>query len=232
MRVFTSGLLVFALAACSTPGASGPSPGALLRDSSAAMSKLSTLTADLTFGPGVTFQGFTLASAQTRVKLPGDSDSTFKVKQNDFLVDVRVVSVGGQIFLKVPFSAFTQLAPEQAASLPDPAALFDPAKGLPSLLAKGHSLSSGGSETVAGVDCDRVNAVYSAADIGAALPAIKPAGDVRTTFWIGKKDHLVRRALLTGDLLAPGKPTTVEVKLHDFDAPLDIAKPTVSAAAG
>ena len=190
------------------------------------MSALHSVTADLTFGPGVTLQGFTLVSAQSKIKPPSDSDSTFKVKQQDFLVDVRVVTVGGAYYLKVPFSPFTQLPADQAASLPDPARLMDPAHGLPALMGSGRKPSFAGSEKVDGHDCSKVSALYSASDVAAVLgTGVKPSGDVTAVFWIGKDDHLVRRLTLTGQLVAAGQSSSVDVHLHDFDAPLDIQKP-------
>ena len=222
------GMLGVAAAACSPGGSSGPDAGKLLRDSGTAMTSVQTVTADLTFGQGLSFQGFTLVSAVSKLKLPADSDSTFKVKQNDFLVDVRVVSVGGSTYLKVPFTPFTALPAAQAASLPDPAKLLDPVKGLPGLMGRGRKPAVAGSEAVDGIDCDRVSATYAAADVGAALGgALTPASDVVATFWIAKKDHLVRRASLAGQLVTAGKSTTADVRLHDFNAPLEIAVPAV-----
>lgn len=214
-------------AGCSGPGgAAGPDPKAELRDAGVALGSVHSVTADLTFGPGITLQGYTLVSATSKLKPPSDSDSTFKVKQSDFLVDVRVVTVAGGIYLKVPFTPFTQLSPEQAASLPDPAGLMDPAKGLPALLGTARKPAIVGSEKVDGKDCDKVSAGFAASDVAAVLGnAVKPAGDVSATFWISRSDHLVRRLTLAGGLVEPGKSTTVDVHLHDFDAPLDIAKP-------
>lgn len=222
-------LLLAAACSGSGSGSGGPDPARLLRESAAATGSVQTVSADVVFGQGLSFQGFTLVSAVSRLKLPADSDSTFKVKQNDFLVDVRVVAVGGAVYLKVPFTPFTQLPPEQAASLPDPARLLDPSRGLPALMPKAKNPSLGSSvEQVDGIDCDRVSGTYAAADVGAALGgSVKPAGDVKASFWIARKDHLVRRASLAGQLVEAGRSTTVEVRLHDYNAPLEIAKPAV-----
>ena len=229
MRRLAPTLLLLVLVACSPGGSPGPDAGKLLRDSGTAMASVQTVTADVTFGQGLLFQGFTLVSATSKLKLPADSDSTFKVKQNDFLVDVRVVSVGGSVYLKVPFTPFTLVPPAQASALPDPARLLDPVAGLPGLMGKGRKPSvASATEQVDGVDCDRVSALYTAADVGAALGgSVKPAGDISASFWIARKDHLVRRASLAGQLVEPGKSTTVEVRLHDYNAPLEIAKPAL-----
>ena len=227
MRRLPGVLLILAIAACSGPaGGGGPDPKAELRDAGAAMGEVHSVTADLTFGPGVTLQGYTLVSATSKLKPPADSDSTFKVKQQDFLVDIRVVTVGGAIYLKVPFTPFTQLPADQAATLPDPAGLMDPAKGLPALLGAARKPTLVGTDKVDGMDCDKVSAGFAASDVAAVLGnAVKPAGDVSAVFWISHGDHLVRRLTLSGALVEPGKSTNVDVHLHDYDAPLDIARP-------
>jgi len=109
--------LVVLLCACSGPGQTPatPDPVAVLREAGSAMSAVKTVAADVKFGSGVVLQGLTLQSATSRIALPADSDSTFKVKQGDFLVDVQVVTVGGQVFLKLPFSKFAALPPGEAA---------------------------------------------------------------------------------------------------------------------
>src|SRR5579859_6538859 len=103
------GGMVLVQAACSTAGSSPPpDPAAELRSAGQTMAGLKTVSVDVHFGPGVTFQGFTLDSATSKLQLPADSDTTLKVRQNDFLVDLRIVSVGGHVFLKVPFGKFTE----------------------------------------------------------------------------------------------------------------------------
>jgi hypothetical protein len=93
------------VAGCDLPGAQKPDPKSVLRQAAQSLGALKTVTADLKFGPGVTFDNFGLASATTKIRLPGDSDTTLKVKQQDFLIDVRVVSVEGKTYLKLPFTA-------------------------------------------------------------------------------------------------------------------------------
>ena len=51
-----------------------------LRAAGGAMGKLKTVTATLKFTKGaITFQGFTLVSARTSVRLPADSDTFYTV---------------------------------------------------------------------------------------------------------------------------------------------------------
>ena len=218
------------MAACSGPGTSQPNPGRILRDAGQAMSTVKSVKADIKFGSGVTLQGLTLTTASSQIQVPDQSDTTFKVKQGDFLVDVRVVTNGGHVFLRLPFSRFQQLSDQQAAEVPNIARLFQPGAGLPSLLAAGKNPAYQGSEKIGGVDCDKVSATYTAAQVGQLLAGTTPAGDVHATIWAGASDHLVRRVVLSGPLLQAGKNVEVQVDMHDFNQPVTITSPAVSPA--
>jgi LppX_LprAFG lipoprotein len=221
-------LVVFA--ACSAPGASQPDPARVLRDAGHAMATLKSVKADTRFGPGVTLQGLTLTTASSSVQLPDQSDTVFKVKQGDFLVEVRVVTSGGHVYLRLPFSRFTELGPEQAAEIPNLARLFDAQSGLSAVLAAAKNPTYQGTEKVGDADSDKVAATYTAAQIG-QLMGITPAGDVRATVWAARSDHMVRRVVLSGPLLQAGKDVQVQVDLHDFNRPVTITPPTVAPTA-
>lgn len=218
-------LLAGLLLACSAQGSSAPNPTTILREAGQAMARLHSTAADVTFGSGVQLQGLTLTSATSKIQLPGESDTTFKVKQGDFLVDLRVVTASGHVYLRLPFSSFTELSQQQASEVPDLARLFDSRAGLPALLPAGEGATYVGSAQVAGTDTDEVSATYTAAQVGSLLGTVKPAGNVHTTIWAGQSDHLVRRVILKGPLLTAGKNVQVQVDLHDFNRPVAIAVP-------
>ena len=215
------------LAACSTASpAQAADPTSELRATGQAMAALKSVSADVKFGPGVVYQGFTLDSATTKLQLPSDSDTTLKVRQNDFLVDVRVVTVGGHIYLKVPFGKFTEVTPDQAAELPNLGGLVDAQHGLPAILPAGTGTRHVGTEKIGDVECDKIATTYRADQIGQVLGGFKPAGDVAATLWVSPADHLLRRVTLSGPIVEAGKTTSVEVDLHDFNAPVTIVQPT------
>lgn len=219
-------------AACSNGAASPPpNPSAELRQAAQAMGSLKSVAADVKFGPGVTYQGFTLASATTRVEPPSTSDTVLKVKQQDFLVDIDVITVPGHVYIKVPFGHFSEIPAQEAADLPSLGALFDPAHGLPSILALGTGTARLGTEKVGGVDCDKISTTYTAAELGQAVGGFKPVSDVTATIWVAPGDHLVRRVLLRGALIEAGQTTSIQVDLHDFNAAVSITPPPVSPSA-
>jgi hypothetical protein len=140
------------------------------------------------------------------------------------------VTSGGHVYLRLPFSRFTQLSDAQAAEIPNLARLFDARSGLSSVLASGRSPSYQGAEKIAGADCDKITTSYTAAQVGQLL-GITPAGPVDATVWAGQSDHMVHRVTLTGPLLQAGKKVQVQVDLHDFNRPVAITTPTVAPAA-
>jgi hypothetical protein len=220
-------LLALAAAACSAPGVQAqPSAPEVLRQAARALQSIRTVQADVKFGPGIDFEGYGLSSATSKLRLPSDSDTTVKVKQSDFLVDVRIVSVGGHTYLKVPFSSFQEIPPDDAAEVPDVGKMLSAADGLPAILPSGRDARLDGEEEVGGDSCYKVESTYTAAQVGKLLGGLKPAGDVHATIWSGKDDNLVRRVVLDGPLVDAGKRATVQVDLHDFNAPVDIAAPT------
>ncbi len=212
--------------ACSGPGSAPPDPNTVLRQSGQAMANLHSVSADVKFGSGIAIQNLALVSAASKVQLPGESDTVFKLKQGDFLVDLRVVTTGGHIYLRLPFSQFTEVTADQAKEIPDVSSLFDQRAGLPAALASGTGSKYVGSEQVNGTDCDKVSTTYTADQIGQLLKGVKPAGDVEATVWAGRSDHYVRKLILKGPLLEAGKIVQVEVDLHDFNQPVVLTKPT------
>src|SRR5215472_3984937 len=147
-------LLAGLVLACSGPAAAPANPTTVLRQAGQAMGSLHSVAADVKFGAGIVVGGLTLSSATTKVALPGQSDTVIKVKQGDFLVDVRVVTTGGHTYLRLPFSQFTEVTPDEAGKVPDLSQLFDSKSGLPAALPAGKNARYLGTEQVGGVDTD------------------------------------------------------------------------------
>jgi LppX_LprAFG lipoprotein len=222
-------LLGTLLLACSGPGGASSTPDAakILKDAGQAVARVKSVTADVKFGGArIQVQGLTLTAATSKVRLPGDSDTIFKVKQGDFLVDLRVVTSGGKVFVKLPFSPFVELTGQQVQEIPDVSTLFNEQSGLPALLREGRNPNYQATEQVGGTDCDRVGATYTAGQVGRLLGGrLAPQGDVHATVWVGRSDHLPRKTVLSGKLTSSGV-SQVEVDLHDFNKPMAITAPT------
>jgi LppX_LprAFG lipoprotein len=214
-----------ALTACG--GLQAEDPAQVLRDAGAAMAKLNTVSATLKFTKGtISFQGYVLTSATAAVRLPADSDTTYKVKYQDVLIGLEVVITSGHVYLRPPFSGFTEVTGKTAAEVPDLAKLFDGKTGLPAMIPAGHSPTSIGTEKVGDVDSYKVGATYTAAQVAKLLPQLSSTGDVAATIWVGGSDHLIRKALLSGPFGDGGTASTVEIDLSAFNGAVAIASPT------
>jgi hypothetical protein len=221
-------MVLMALALVAGCGGSQPAvdPARTLRDAAAAMAKLNTVKADLKFTKGaISFQGFTLVGAKTSVRLPGDSDTIYTVKQQDLAISLEVVIAGGHVYLHLPFSTYQELQGSQAAAIPDLAKLFDPATGLPAIIPAGRNLSYAGTESVGGIDEQKIDATYSADQLQSMFAQLSSSVDVKAQIWAGASDHLIRKAVLDGAFGDGGKEAAVEVDISGFNSTVNITPP-------
>jgi LppX/LprAFG-like lipoprotein len=217
---------VLVMAAC---GGSQPSVDAakVLRDGAAAMAHLSTVSATLKLTKGtVSIKGFALVSARTSVRLPADSDTTYTVKQQDFLFSLQVVISGGHVYLHAPFSAFQEQTGAAATAFPDMAKLFDSSTGLPAVIPAGTSPKYVSTDQVEGKTSYQVSTSYTADQVHGLLSELSSSGPVTAHVWVGASDHLIRKAVLDGAFGDGGKEAAVEVDITGFNAAINISSPT------
>jgi hypothetical protein len=220
-------VLIFALVTRFGSRPQSVDPSQELREAAAAMSRLKTVSATLKFTKGaITFQGFTLVGAKTSVRLPGDSDTIYTVKQQDFTISLEVVISGGHVYLHIPFSTFQELTGNEAAAIPDLAKLFDPSSGLPAVIPSGRNLKSAGADEIGDVDVQKIEATYSGAQVSGMLPQLASNVDVNAELWVGASDHLIRKAVLDGAFGDGGNQSSVEVDISGFNAAVNITPPT------
>ncbi len=225
-RAMGAVLSLILVAACG--GSAQPvDPARTLHDAATAMARLATVSADLKFTKGaISFQGFTLVSAKTSVRLPGDSDTTYTVKQQDLAISLEVVIAGGHVYLHLPFSTYQEMQGSQAAAIPDLAKLFDPTTGLPAIIPAGRNLSDAGADKIGGIDVEKINATYSADQLHSMFAQLSSSVDVKAVVWVGSSDHLIRKAQLDGAFGDGGKEAAVEVDISGFNAAVNITPPT------
>jgi hypothetical protein len=213
------------IAACG--GLQPVDPAQALRDGGAATAKLKTVTATLKFTKGaVSFRGFKLVSAKAAVRLPGDSDTIYTVRQQDLQIGLEVVISGAHVYVHLPFSTFQELTGKDAADIPDLAKLFDPKNGLPAVIPAGGKPKYIAVDQVDGVDSHKVEATYSPDQVHSMLAQLNSAGPVDAVIWVGGSDHLIRKAVLSGAFGDNGTDASVEVDLSGFDAKVSITSPS------
>ena len=226
---FAVGLVAVVLAACG--GLQPEDPAQALRDGGAAMAKLKTVSATLTFTKGtITFQTFALVKAAATLRLPSESDTFFTVRKQDVQFALEVIITGGHVYLRPPFSTFTELTGADAGVIPDLAKLFEAQGGLPAVIPAGVKPRYLGADKVGDVDSHKVEATYTASQIRSMLPQLNSTGDVDAVLWIGGSDHLIRKAVLSGLFGDNGTASSVEVDLSGFNAGVTISPPPIPVA--
>jgi len=199
----------------------------VLRDGGAAMGAIRSANATLKLTKGtITIQSFKLVSAKTSVRLPSDSDTIYTVKEEDVSFGLQVVIVPGHVYLHVPFSHFQEVTGPDAGAFPDMAKLFDPMTGLPAVIPQGTNPKYVSTDQVDGQDCYQVATTYTAAQVRSLISELDSSGPVDAHVWVGKSDHLVRKAVLTGAFGDDGTNATVEVTISSFNGPVVISSPT------
>jgi hypothetical protein len=220
-------LATFLLLACGGGQQQSVDPAKTLRDAATAMAALKTVNANLKFTKGaITFQGFTLVGAKASVRLPGDSDTVYTVKEQDLAISLEVVIAGGHVYLHLPFSSYQELTGTQAAAIPNAAKMFDPATGLPAVIPAGRNLKYVAATKIGSADTYEVDATYAPDQLSGLLAQLNSTGDVRAQIWVGTADHLIRKAIIDGPFGDGGKDAAVEVDISAFNAPVSISAPT------
>jgi len=220
--VLVAGLLVVACGSGTPPDAAK-----VLRDAAAAMAGLSSASATLKLTKGtISIQGFTLVSAQTSVRLPNDSDTSYRVKERDISFAVEVLITGGKTYIRLPLTNFTPAPAAQAAEFPDMAKLFSSATGLPAVIPGGSNQSYVSTDQIDGKDSYQVATTYTPAQVRSLLNRLDSSGPVAAKVWVGTTDHLIRKATLEGAFGDSGKDAAVEVDISNFNAAVTISSPT------
>lgn len=218
---------VLVVCACSGSQPASVDPVKALRDGANAMAQLNSVNATLKFTKGaISFQGFTLVSARSSVRLPSDSDTVYTVKEQDISISLEVVISGGHVYLHVPFSTFREVTGADAAALPDLGRLFDRSTGLPAMLPQGVKPTYLSTDQVDGHDAHQIRTTYTAEQVHSLLPQLTSSAPVNARIWVDASDHLIRKAVLEGPFGDGGKDAALEVDLSGFNAPVTISSPT------
>jgi hypothetical protein len=137
----------------------------------------------------------------------------------------QLVVIGKVYYLKDPFSGAWQ----RVSVATNPAAFFDPAKGVLAVIEGATGGSRAGSEKVDGVACDRLEARVRASALTPLLGNPPSAKAVPVELWIGKSDSLLRRIRLSGRVSPSDSAQAVRtIELSQFGRRVTIVAPSVA----
>ena len=205
-----------------TPSVASLPPAApLLKDSAAAMREVKSAKFDLA-GRG-SIAGVEVDSAEGTVTSDGRAQGIVHIKQSGSLVELELVVIGEDIYIKGPTGQFAKLPKGAAGSVFDPSQILSPDRGLARLLEFASEAKTVGEEEVDGIDTWKVEAKLDGTLVSHLMP-LPTVNNVPGTLWISKDDgKLVQIAVTTPQ--AGGETAQITLHLSDFGVQTEITPP-------
>lgn len=193
-----------------------PDGARLLTDSAMAMRTVTSTRFNVDVqgnAPEIPFQ-----SAQGQLTREGSVKGTVNRNQGGQLVELEVVVVDDQLYLRGVTGPFLKLPASNLSGIYDPRSILDPDRGVAAVLASGTDATTEARESVGGVDSYRVQVNFPVQPLGALLPG--PQDEAKTgQVWIATQDsRLVQAQFPTSD-------GTITVGFSEYDAPVEITAP-------
>ncbi|MFN2452103.1 MAG: LppX_LprAFG lipoprotein [Candidatus Dormibacteria bacterium] len=222
LRLGTAMALFGALAGC---GGSGPPPDphTLLAqakqrvDGTAALHFRLTSTDAAGSGPLIT-------GGDGDARRPDGFTGTLQVSLDGFPTTVRIVSLGGHFFARLPFTTSFRETDPAKYGFGDPAVFLDPVHGFSALLGNAQHPAGRGRDRLSGEELDEVGCTLPGPEVAALLTSADPAQDVRATFGI-TADHAVRRVVLTGPFFDARRLSTYTLILDKYGENIAVTPP-------
>jgi hypothetical protein len=229
-RVLVSVLALSALAGCS--GSDGDSdvsadPAALLTAARASLDGTDTLHFTLT-STNVPVDGTRLVSGQGVVARPKQFQGKMAVLLNGSKVSVDLVSTGGKVYAKLPFSNDFQVTDPATFGLSDPANLIDATTGISRMFGELSDITNQGEQRIGDDVVTELDGSLPGALVEDLLTSADPATPVKAELYITKSTQQLRRAVLTGPFFTKGQDSTCNILLDKYGDPVSITAPTTS----
>lgn len=182
---------------------------------------------DGTSGVHFTLTGAPLPPAKTALQAaegdaapPSSFTGTATIHSQAFNATVRVVSVGGVVYVKQPFASSFTTVDAAKLGLVDPGALLSGEHGISSFLTADPQARADGSVRVGGEVLDRYRATLPTVGVLASDVTNAPA-----EFDLVPGTHELRRVVVTGAFFDPGTRTTLTLTLTNYGQHVDIRAP-------
>ena len=228
LAAITAATLAAAFAGCSSGGgddattpANLPAAKALLKDSAQAMAKVHSAKFHLS-GKG-SIQGVEVDSAHGTVTSDGRAQGTVQILQDGSNVELELVVIGGDIYIKGPTGKFAKLPAGAAGSVFDPTLILSADRGLAKLEQFASSPQTVGEEIVDGVDAYKVRADLDGTLVSHLMP-MAAVNTVPGTLWIAKDGGELVRISVTAKQ-PDGSDAALTLDLSDFGVAADITPP-------
>jgi len=218
--LFTA-LVIALLTSCTTTQdaqeqrAALPDGARLLSDSATAMRTVTTthFIVDVQGNaPEIPFQ-----SADGRLTREGSAKGIVKRNQGGRIVELEIVVVGDQLYLRGATGPFLKLQASTLSAFYDPRQILNPDRGIASVIASGQGATTEAREQVNGVDSYRLRVTFPAQPLSTLIPG--PAQDRTGQIWVAVAgSHLVQAQFPTAN-------GTITIRFSEFDTPVEITAP-------
>ena len=154
---------------------------------------------------------------------PDKMQAEIKVSALGFATDIGLIHYEGDTYMSNPLSGEWEALAAELGGMVNPSFLFDPDRGLPTLLPS-MELKGLGVEDIQGQPAYHMDV----ADTGDLHMLGGDAdGSVSVDVWIDVRSFLLRQAVVTQPTTDSDQPTVWLIELSDFDQPVSIQPPSL-----
>jgi hypothetical protein len=205
----------------------GADPTALLAGARTTLDRTETLHFTLT-SADVPGNGTRLVGGRGTVARPKSFQGTLSVLLNDSKVSIELISTGGTVYAKLPFSSDFQVTDPSTFGLSDPANLIDRKAGLDRMFGELTGITSKGELRIGNDVVTQLDGSLPGTLVEDLLTSADPAKPVRAELYITKSSKQLRRVVLTGPFFEPAQDSTFNLLLDQYGTPVTITAPATS----
>jgi lipoprotein LprG len=218
---------VILVAGCSSSQKSTAGPAdstALLTAARTSLAATPTVHFTLT-STNVPTDGTRLVDGQGVIVRPKQFQGKLSIMINANRVSVELISAGGQVYAKLPFSNSFQVTNPSDFGLSDPAKLIDPNTGIARMFGELTAVTDKGRLRIGNDVVTQLNGTLPGTLVDALLTDADPAQPVKAELYITQDTHQLRRVVMTGPIYTKGVDSTFNLLLDQYGAPATVTAP-------
>jgi hypothetical protein len=214
------------LAGCSGTDDASSDPDALLAAARTSLDQTTSVHFSLT-STDVPTTGTRLVSGEGEVARPNSFQGKLGILLNGSQVSVELVSAGGKVYAKLPFSEDFQVTDPASFGLSDPANLIDSKNGITRMFGELTNISNQGDQRIEGDVVTKLNGSLPGSLVEDLLTSADPAKPVKAELYITKETKQLRRAVLTGPFFEKERDSAFNLVLDKYGTPVTITAPAM-----
>ena len=218
-------VVVIAMAGCSSSKSTASDPTAALTAARATLAATNTLHFTLT-STDVPGGGTRLVSGQGVIARPKQFEGTLAILLNGSQISVDLISAGGKVYAKLPFSNGYQVTNPSDFGLSDPATLIDANTGIARMFGELTGVTDKGTERIGDDVVTQIDGELPGSVVGDLLTSADPSQPVKAELDVTKTGSQLRRVVLTGPFFVKGTDSTFTLLLDQYGTPVSITAPT------